>query len=224
MGDQMIQPDRIIRSRRKTLSISVDSFGQLIVRAPLRLGEERIFAFLKEKEEWILKQKSKMKGAGICLPPENLEGYRFLLLGKEYSIRLYEGSRIRCEEASREIFLPREHSRERLVAWLKRNAKRIFSALAERRAAEMGTSYPSLSVTGAKTRWGSCSCNNALHFSFRLLYAPIEVADYVVVHELSHTFFKNHGKEFWKKVETYVPDYGKKRAWLKEKSALMEIF
>ena len=104
------------------------------------------------------------------------------------------------------------------------NAKRILSAICARRASEMGASYPSLSVTSAKTRWGSCSYNNALHFSFRLLYAPIEVIDYVAVHELSHTFYKNHGREFWATVERYVPDYKKKRAWLKEKSLLMEIF
>ena len=220
----MILPDQIIRSRRKTLSISVNPVGQLIVRAPLRCGEERIFAFLAEKESWILKQKSKMKGAGISLPQENLDGYRFLLLGKNCTIRLYGGERIRYEERTDELFLPARESREKLVKWLKRNARRIFSTIAERRAKEMGTSYPSLSVTSAKTRWGSCSYHNALHFSFRLLYAPIEVIDYVAVHELSHTFYKNHGREFWATVEKYVPDYKKKRAWLKEKSLLMEIF
>lgn len=220
----MIQPDRIIRSRRKTLSISVDVFGQLTVRAPLRCDEERIFAFLKEKENWILKQKSKMKGAGICLPPDNLDGYRFLLLGKNCVLRLYEGQKIRYDETSRMIHLPSERAEERLVAWLKRNARRIFTAIADRRASEMQTAYPSLSVTSAKTRWGSCSYNNALHFSFRLLYAPIEVIDYVVVHELAHTYHKNHSKSFWDTVEKFVPDYKKKREWLKDKSALMEIF
>lgn len=220
----MIRPDQIIRSRRRTLSVSVNPFGQVIVRAPLRCGEERIFSFLSEKENWILKQKSKMKEAGISLPQENLDGYRFLLLGKFCTIRLYDGERIRYDERRTEIFLPERENRNKLVIWLKKNARRIFSAIAERRAAEMGTSYPSLSVTSAKTRWGSCSYNNALHFSFRLLYAPIEVIDYVAVHELSHTFYKNHGREFWATVERYVPDYKKKRAWLKEKSLLMEIF
>lgn len=220
----MIRPDQIIRSRRRTLSVSVNPFGQVIVRAPLRCGEERIFSFLSEKENWILKQKSKMKEAGISLPQENLDGYRFLLLGKFCTIRLYDGERIRYDERRTEIFLPEREARNKLVIWLKKNARRIFSAIAERRAAEMGTSYPSLSVTSAKTRWGSCSYNNALHFSFRLLYAPIEVIDYVAVHELSHTFYKNHGREFWATVERYVPDYKKKCAWLKEKSLLMEIF
>lgn len=91
-----------------------------------------------------------------------------------------------------------------------------FSAVCSRRAAEMGTHYPSLSVTKAKTRWGSCSYNDALHFSFRLLYAPMAVIDYVIVHELSHTFYKNTAKKFWALVERYVPDYRKKRAWLKK--------
>ncbi len=220
----MIEPDRIVRSRRKTLSISVNAFGQLIVRAPLRCGEERIFAFLKEKEGWILKQQAKSKGAGIRLPGENLDGYRFLLLGKDCVVRLFEESRIRYDEETREIFLPAENAREKLVNWLKSNAKRIFTALCARRATQMGASYPSLSVTSAKTRWGSCSYSDALHFSFRLVYAPVEVIDYVIVHELAHTFFKNHGPAFWAEVEKYVPDYKKKRAWLKEKSFLMEIF
>ena len=220
----MILPDKIIRSRRRTLSISIDPFGRLIVRAPLRCGEERICAFLREKESWIVRQKEKTKGAGLRLPPESLDGYRFLLMGKECVIRLYDGTRVRYDENAREVFLPRENSRERLVKWLKENAKRILSAICARRASEMGASYPSLSVTSAKTRWGSCSYNDALHFSFRLLYAPVEVIDYVALHELSHTFYKNHGKAFWAAVEKYVPDYKKKRAWLKENTLLMEIF
>ena len=84
----MIRPDEIIRSNRKTLAISVDPFGRLIVRAPKRCGEERIFAFIREKEGWILRQKAKMQGAGIYLPPENLNGYELLLLGKKYKIIL----------------------------------------------------------------------------------------------------------------------------------------
>lgn len=220
----MIEPDKIIRSSRKTLSVTVDPFGQLIVRAPMRCGEERIFAFLREKEGWILRQKAKTKEAGICLPKDDLEGYRLLLLGKERVLHLYEEKRIRYDEETDEIFLPRENARERLIKWLKANAKRIFSAVVGRRAEEMGADYRSLSVTSAKTRWGSCSYNNALNFSFRLLYAPIEVIDYVAVHELAHTFYKNHGGQFWTTVAKYVPDYKKKRAWLKEKALLMEIF
>ena len=74
----MLQPDKIIRSNRKTLSVCVDVFGAVTVRAPRRCDEKRIFAFLQEKESWILRKKAEMQGAGMCLPPENLDGYTFL--------------------------------------------------------------------------------------------------------------------------------------------------
>ena len=71
----MVKPDKIIRSDRKTLAITIDSANRLIVRAPKKCGEERIFAFLREKENWILRKKAERAGAGIDLPPENLNGY-----------------------------------------------------------------------------------------------------------------------------------------------------
>ncbi len=213
-----------MRSRRKTLSVSVDVFGRVTVRAPLGCPESYIAAFLREKDAWIRRQREKALRSEIRLPSGNLDGYRFLLMGKECAIRLYGGARIRFDEPSGTVFLPSEHAEERLVGWLKKNAKRIFGSIASRRAAEMGASYPSLTVTSAKTRWGSCSYNNALHFSFRLLYAPVPVIDYVVVHELAHTFHKNHGRAFWRTVEKFVPDWRAKRDWLKEKTMLMEIF
>lgn len=225
MSEKII-PDQIIRSRRKTLSVTVDVFGRVIVRAPLRYGEERIFSFLEEKRAWIIRHKTRRMQAAQTLPSADLEGYRFLLLGRYVRIRLYNLSRIRFERGEEEdvIFLPKVKSRERLLKWLKENAKRIFSAEAERRASEMGVSFRSVSVGSAKSRWGSCSADNALHFSFRLIYAPREVIDYVIVHELAHTVHKNHGSGFWALVEKYVPRRKALRTWLKDHAFVMEIF
>lgn len=220
----MIQPDEIIRSRRKTLAITVDSFGRLIVRAPKRCSEARIFAFIQEKESWILRKKAEREGAGIQLPPENLNGYRLLLLGKECTIYVVPTSKVGYDAEENVIYLPENNPRERLIKWLKNNAKRIFSEVTARTAERMGTSYPSIMVTSARGRWGSCSANNALHYSFRLIYAPKEVIEYVVVHELAHTKHKNHSKAFWAEVATYVPDWKQKRNWLKLHGGLMEIF
>ena len=220
----MIRPDEIIRSNRKTLAISVDPFGRLIVRAPKRCGEERIFAFIREKEGWILRQKAKMQGAGIYLPPENLNGYELLLLGKKYKIILTDTKRIVVDDENLYLFLPQEKPKEKLVKWIKENAKRIFTAVTKKMAERMQTTFKSVTVTSAKGRWGSCSFNNAIHYSFRLLYAPKEVVDYVVVHELAHTKHKNHSALFWNEVSKFIPDWKEKRAWLKNRGALMEIF
>ena len=220
----MIQPDEIIRSNRKTLSISVDSFGKLTVRAPMHCGEERIFAFLREKEAWILRKQKERSAFGIQPPPENLDGYTLLILGKEYTLSLIDGSKIGLNTERGILYLPKKNAQARLVRWLKENAKRILTAVTAQTAERMGTSFRSVTITSARSRWGSCAYDNALRYSFRLLYAPKEVVEYVTVHELAHTKHKNHSKAFWTEVAKYCPDWKEKRNWLKRHSALMQLF
>ena len=220
----MLPPFEIIRSNRKTLSISVDCFARLIVRAPRNYSEERIFSFLKEKEAWIFKQIEKMQGAGMRLPPENLDGYTFLLLGKTCEIRLTNERYIRFDSENNVLCLPEKNARKRLVSWLKENAKRIFTQASLETAKRMGVTFQSVEISSARTRWGSCSQENAIRYSFRLLYAPKEVIEYVVVHELAHVKHNNHSPAFWREVGNYVPDYKTRRKWLKERGILMQIF
>ena len=220
----MIQPDTIIYSKRKTLSIAIDPFGRLTVRAPKGYSRARIEAFLQEKEAWILRKKSERQGTGIELPPENLHGYKLLLLGKETEIALSQTKYIVYDKAQNCVVLPEKKSQEKLVKWLKENAKRIFSNVTEEWAKKMDVSYASVTITSARGRWGSCSAENALRYSFRLLYAPKGVIEYVIVHELAHVKHKNHSPLFWREVEKYIPDWKEKRAWLKKYSVLMQVF
>lgn len=216
-----VQPDKIIRSERKTLSVSIDALGVVTVRAPVSCTTARIFAFLEEKETWILRKKAERVGAGAKLPSENLDGFSFLLLGENYRIRLVDGKRISL--SGKEILLPNVNAQKRLVKWLKENAKRIFALETERVSRKAGISYSSVSVSSARTRWGSCSGKNAIRYSFRLLYAPKDVIEYVVVHELAHVKYKNHSKLFWREVERLCPDYKNRRKWLKQNAFLMKI-
>lgn len=218
-----IIPDRVIRSRRRTLSVGVDSLGQVTVRAPLKYSEEKIAAFLLEKENWILKHKARMSASGVELPDKSLDGYQLLLLGEKYSIVLDEGKRVRFLAEQRKILLPKVNAEEKLRRFLKENAKRIFTEATRIRAEEMGVSYQSVTISSARTRWGSCTGDNRLRFSFRLLYAPKDVIDYVIVHELCHTLYHDHSAAFWAAVAGVLPDYKKKRKWLKDRGALLQI-
>jgi predicted metal-dependent hydrolase len=220
----MIQPDKIIRSNRKTLSVCIDHFGRVTVRAPKRCGEERIFSFLKEKEDWICSHVAKKKGAKVILPSENLDGYSFLLLGKPCVIHVTNEKKTAFNAQTYELFLPREKAKEKLLKWLKNNAKRIFTAATKEWAERMGVHYRSVSVTSAKTRWGSCSGQDAIRYTFRLLYAPKDVIEYVIIHELSHVKEKNHSQKFWAEVEKFQPPYKAKRKWLKDHGYLTQIF
>lgn len=71
-------------------------------------------------------------------------------------------------------------------------------------------------ITSARTRWGSCSGKNNLNFTYRLAMAPLNVIEYVVVHELAHLKHRNHSKAFWNEVGMIKPDYRKDRDWLKK--------
>lgn len=79
-----------------------------------------------------------------------------------------------------------------------------------------GGSYTSISIRDQKTRWGSCSSRGTLSYNYRLIFAPREVLDYVVVHELCHLTYLNHSKDFWNKVASVMPDYKVHKNWLKE--------
>ena len=79
-----------------------------------------------------------------------------------------------------------------------------------------GGRYSSIRIADQKTRWGSCSSNGTLSFSWRLMLAPPRVLDYVVIHELCHLTYMDHSREFWAKVASLDPDYREHRKWLKE--------
>ncbi len=86
-------------------------------------------------------------------------------------------------------------------------AKLILPQKTEYFSKIMNVEPSAVKITSAKTRWGSCSSKNSICFSWRLMLYPEKAIDYVVIHELSHILHHDHGKEFWKTVEKYMPDY-----------------
>ena len=147
-----------------------------------------------------------------------------LLLGKEYVLRLYDGENIRIDGEMHTLFLPKKQAKDRLVKWLKENALRIFTQESERIARATGLCYKEIKLSTAKKKWGSCDGDNLIRYSFRLIYAPKEMIEYVVLHELCHSKQKNHSKAFWALVEKYMPDWKQRRSWLKKHGYLLQIF
>lgn len=166
---------KIIRSGRKTLSIEITRCGDVIVRAPYGIAEEKIYSFAEKNISWISSHAEK-----------------------------------RREKAARET----EFDKHREEAFLL--AKKIIPERVEYYARIMNVIPTGIKITGAKTRFGSCSSKNSLCFSYRLMMYPPNAVDYVVVHELSHILYHNHGKNFWKTVEKYMPDYKAAAECLKE--------
>lgn len=148
-------------------------------------------------------------------------GESLLYLGEPYTTLRENVPKISISGTN--ILVPEQATKDDLAAWMKREAKAVLAKRVEFFAKKMGVCYSSIKITGAKTRWGSCSAKNNLNFAWRLIMCPLEVIDYIVVHELSHVAHKNHGPDFWASVQTVLPDYKKRRAWLKDNRGLMEI-
>jgi predicted metal-dependent hydrolase len=95
-------------------------------------------------------------------------------------------------------------------------ARELISALAEEEAENVGVTYRRIRIADQRTLWGSCSASGTLSFNWRLVLAPFEVLDYVVVHELSHLRVPNHSPRFWTLVERHRPQWRDQRHWLRE--------
>lgn len=95
-------------------------------------------------------------------------------------------------------------------------ARKVIPDKVKAYADKMNVTYEKITIRHQKSRWGSCSTKGNLNFNCLLMLTPDEVVDYVVVHELSHRIHMNHSKEFWQEVEKILPDYKKRRKWLKD--------
>jgi predicted metal-dependent hydrolase len=94
-------------------------------------------------------------------------------------------------------------------------ARELVSLLAEEEAERIGVAYQRIRIGGQRTLWGSCSARGTLSFNWRLVLAPLEVLDYVVVHELCHLRVPDHSRRFWALVERQRPHWRRQRDWLR---------
>jgi predicted metal-dependent hydrolase len=103
----------------------------------------------------------------------------------------------------------------RVTRYLKKQARADLTRAAERHAATLGATYKGISVKDTRSRWGSCTSDGQLSFSWRLIFAPPGVLDYVAAHECAHLIEMNHSPRFWAQVAKCCPDWKRQRAWLR---------
>jgi predicted metal-dependent hydrolase len=180
------------------------------VRSPLRLSLEKIHFFILKHQTWIEKKQAVVqKNSYLIRPKQFVNGEEFLYLGKVFQLEIVDGLKTIKIEANTikfpQKFLPK--AEQHLVKWYKLMAKEIITDRVEIYAEQMGLRFKAIRISSAKTRWGSCSGVNSLSFTWRLMRTPLEVIDYVVIHELAHIKIKNHSKYFWSYVKQILPNY-----------------
>lgn len=165
---------KLIRSKRKTVELSIDDELCPMIKAPLHMPQRDIDAFFEKHRSWVQKHTKAKR--------ERLEK---------------TAATPEAEAAAKQNALPYLTERTN-----------YFSRL-------MGLEPTGIKITSAQKRFGSCNGKNSICYSWRLMLYPPEAIDYVVVHELAHIIHKNHGAEFYKLVEKYLPDYKEREKMLR---------
>lgn len=206
-------PKIIFSPRRKRLVLQVLSSGEVVVKAPLGVSEALCHHFVDQHKEWIAQQYHQ------CISrPTYCEGEVFWYLGEQYPLRLVS-SALEALSFDGNFFYLRADTvniPQLFEQWYRKKAYELLSQRCYVWADVMRVTYTHLSVRDTQTRLGSCSSTNRLNFSFRLVMAPLELVDYVVIHELAHCRFKHHQKSFWDFVGMYCYDYQSKRHTIKK--------
>ena len=205
---------QLIRSKRKTLSLQINSHAELIVRAPNQLSVKKIEQFIDEKSDWIDK---KSNSISLKKPqkPNYTNGEKFLYLGEEYPLKI-NPTQAKGLSFDGKMFSLHAGGKEEFLAWYKASFKKIALPRLEYYAKNHQLSYNQVRLKTQKTLWGSCSGVNNINLNYLLIGAPISVIDYVIVHELCHSVHKNHSKNFWQLVFSILPNYKASKRWLQD--------
>lgn len=196
------------RAKRFTLRLSRTD-GKATLTLPTRASIKEAEHFAIRQEGWLRAQISKLPERA-----ELLHGGRLPFRGNNLEVTTITGKSIRVE--GDKILVGGKHSGARLQAFVKTEARNALYPAVEKYAAQIGRPFNRISLRDTRSRWGSCSAEGNLMFSWRLVMAPPVVLDYVAAHEVAHLAEMNHSTAFWDVVETLMPDYQNHRNWLRE--------
>lgn len=234
----------IIRSKRKTVCLSVNKDGSVTVKAPLRYPtDEEITDFVEQKIDWIIKQREIQQDREDMRLVRRFEtDYSFPYLGEECLVEMQKGKKnvVAFQEGKIIIKTPYydvlatdydaeennpaiEKLQSDLKKWYKKQAAAYITKRVDHYKDIIGVTVNSVSIKSRKSQWGSCDSNGDITFSWRLVMARPEAIDYVVIHELCHRKHMDHSRAFWNQVQKYMPDFKEQKKWLEENSVNLNI-
>ena len=220
-----IEIDKLIRSKRRTIALIIERDGSFTVRAPMRAPRAAIDTFIQQKADWITRTRKKMKSIKPTVERQYFDGEKFLYLGSSFDLKLVEFQKhlLHFDSGFSLRRAAQAKGEQVFTRWYKARALEVISERVKQYSAQYNFTPKQIKISSAKTRWGSCSSNGTLNFTWRLVMAPLDVIDYVVVHELAHLRVKNHSSKFWDVVESIYPEYKKQRKWLRENGEKLSL-
>ncbi|WP_173934584.1 M48 family metallopeptidase [Chelativorans sp. Marseille-P2723] len=211
------------RARRLTLRIAPGGVG-LRLTVPPGVPPSEVDRFLERHRGWLEERLKELPAEALVRP-----GARIPIRGIPHLIVHEQGARGTARAATGEDGQPllivngeRQHLPRRVKDFLKREARRDIEALVAKHTMKVGRPARAIRYRDTTSRWGSCTSDGVLSFSWRIMMAPPAVIDYLVAHEVAHLREMNHGPRFWKLCEELCPDTSRCKAWLKANGTALQ--
>ena len=209
-------------ARRKTVGITVDRDGSLILRSPIDCTLEQLERIVKAKLVWTYSRLAEKKLVFRAPRPKKfINGEGFYYLGESYRLLLVNPLSthniipLRLED---NWFMLRVDERQRaeqhFAFWYTNQARQWIGSRVARFAGRVDVQPKQVHVRDLGFRWGFCSSRDEINFHWRTILLPPHIIDYLIVHELVHLKEKNHSRQFWRRLERVIPDYVQRRDWL----------
>ena len=203
--------------RRRSITLTIDEDG-LRVGAPWHAPQSRIDALLKAHAQWISRKLAEWQ-ARRAPPLLWQSGATVMAMGEPLALAVVAAGLVTYSDG-RQLHVaagaedPALLSRQ-VIAWLRAKAQTWFEQRAAHFAHALAVAAPTIRLSNARTRWGSCHSDGRIRLNWRLIQAPPALIDYVVAHEVAHLCEPNHSPRFWRRVESLLPDYKERRLALR---------
>ncbi|MFZ7119587.1 MAG: M48 family metallopeptidase [Eubacteriaceae bacterium] len=218
--------------KRKTMEIKVGPPNNITVISPKGLTQESIMKMVEKKKNWIIKKLDLVENIETRTGNKEItEDEIFLYLGNAYNLKLVEDcdvKKIKISSASENLYVryanfDKAKLKGAIELWYREMGQKIISERVSLYQKYFNILPKKIQIKEQKRRWGSCTSDNKLLFNWRIIMAPLEVIDYIVVHEICHMIEKNHSKNYWNLVRLIMPNYKEYKKWLKENGYYLDI-
>lgn len=218
---------RFSKSKRRTASLFVERDGSVSLIVPEELKLDDIEEIIKQKRSWIYRSLAEWQDLNASrVNREFVSGETFLYLGRSYKLRV-------ASDLNSDLVLKDGHfliKDQKLHAcadvfksFYREKGKNKIQERVAYYQGKIGVKARDIKIMELGNRWASCSQEGNLNFHWKCMMAPLSILDYIAVHELCHLHHPNHTDAFWNEVDKVLPDYRKRREWLKLNGAGLAI-
>lgn len=217
----------IKNSNRKTVSIFIERDGSVSARVPDNVTDEEIKEILEAKAYQIHKNLAQWEQLNErYVLREFVNGQSFIYLGRNYRLTLVDEPLGEVRFTKGRFLLSKMEvakAKEYFKAFYKKKLQEKIKPLIQRYKAQLDVSPNDIKIMELQNRWASCNAKGNVNFHWKCVMAPMDVLQYIVVHELVHLIHLNHTSEFWNEVDKVLPNYDKQVNWLKLNGSGMDL-